>query len=126
MMTFMNFPDPKMVANNLVNGPAFTGVSKDGIIACGGVLVLWKGVGEAWAITSPLVNLYPLTFAKIIKKKLKWIISEFSLCRVQTVVDKEHIISRKWVEWMGFKEEGLMRKYLGGRDFIRYAWIKES
>ena len=126
MMTFLNFPDKKAVANNLVNGPSFTGISEEGIIACGGVLVLWKGVGEAWVITSPLVNLYPLTFAKIVKRKLKQIIIDNNLERVQTVVDKEHIISREWVKWMGFTYEGPMRKYIGGRNFIRYAWIKEN
>jgi RimJ/RimL family protein N-acetyltransferase len=48
------------------------------------------------------------------------------LDRIQTVVDAEHTVSHKWVERMGFKNEGLMRKYLGGRDFYRYALIREK
>lgn len=125
-LTFLNFPNPRLIASNLAKGPAFTGVAPEGIIACGGILPLWKGVGEAWVVTSELVNLYPLTFAKVIWRKLKELIESNSFERVQTTVDKDYTISQAWVDRMGFKNEGLMRKFLGGRDFYRYAFIKEN
>ena len=123
-LTFMNFPTPKLVAQNLARGPAFTGLADGEIIACGGILPLWKGVGEAWVVSSELVSLYPITFAKVIWRKMRSIIGELELERVQTTVDKEHKVSQKWLERMGFKNEGLMRKFLGGRDYYRFAWIK--
>jgi len=125
-LTFMNFPNPRLIASHLAKGPAFTGIAPEGIIACGGILPLWKGVGEAWVVTSELVNLYPLTFAKVIWRKLGELIENNHFERVQTTVDKEHIVSQKWVERMGFQNEGLMRKFLGGRDFYRYSFIKEN
>ena len=124
-LTVMHFPNPKLVAINLSKGPAFTGVANGEIIACGGILPLWKGVGEAWVVSSELVSLYPITFAKVIWRKLKSIIEELELERVQTTVDVEHKVSQKWLERMNFENEGLMRKFLGGRDYYRYAWIKE-
>jgi hypothetical protein len=123
-LTFMSFPAPKLVAQNLARGPAFTGVANGEIIACGGILPLWKGVGEAWVVSSELVSLYPMTFAKVIWRKLKSIIEELELERVQTTVDVEHKVSQKWLERMNFENEGLMRKFLGGRDYYRFAWIK--
>ena len=125
-MTFLNMPDPLSISQFLSKGIAFTLMNEVDIVACGGIVKFWNGVGEAWVVTSHKVNLYPLSFAKTVYRKLQEIINRMDLERVQTVVDVEHITSLKWVEWMGFKKEGLMRKYINGRDFYRYAWIKEN
>ena len=126
MVTFLNFPDPYEVAVNLSKGPAFTGANSDEIIACGGIIPLWKGVGEAWVVTSPLVEKYPFTFAKIIWRRLRALTDIMDLTRVQTTVDAGHEVSIKWLERMGFVNEGEMKRYIGGRDFYRYALIKEK
>jgi len=124
-LTFMNFSNPKAIAINLTKGIAYT-LTNGTPIACGGVMPLWEGVGEGWVVTSELVERYPLTFAKTVWRKMKEIIDEMDLVRVQTLVDAEHTVSMKWVERMGFENEGLMRKYLGGRDFYRYALLREK
>jgi hypothetical protein len=121
----MNFPDPMAMANNLARGPAFT-IANGVPVACGGILPLWKGVGEAWIVSSPLVEKYPITFAKVVWKKLKLLIEIMDLERVQTMVDCNHKVSQEWVKRMGFKKEGKMSKYIGGRDFYRYALVKEK
>lgn len=121
--TFLNFPNPQAIANNLMNGPAFT-LTNGQPIACGGILILWKGVGEGWIITSPEVENHPIVFAKTVWREMERIIRELKLDRVQTLVDSEHKVSQKWVKRMGFHKEGLMVKYIGGRDFFRYALIR--
>lgn len=125
LLTFLNFPNPKNISETLAKGPAFTGLIDEEILACGGIIPFWKGVGEAWVVTSHFVCEYPLFFAKTIWRKLNGLIILMNLERIQTVVDAENIVSRKWVERMGFVNEGPMRKYIGGRTYIRYAWIKE-
>lgn len=124
LVTFQNFINPNAVATNLAKGIAFTGLVNDDVMACGGILPLWKGVGEAWVVTSPLVVSYPTFFAKTIYRKLLAIVEILRLERVQTTVDAEHTVSLGWVEWMGFKQEGLMERYIGGRDFYRYARVR--
>jgi len=124
-LTFMNFPDPSAVARNLASGRAYT-IANGVPIACGGVLPLWKGVGEGWVVTSDLVEKYPLIFAKTVWRAMTELIVDMGLERIQTVVDSEHTVSQRWVERMGFKNEGLMKKYLGGRDFIRYAIVRDK
>jgi len=126
LLTFLNFPNPKNVSETLGKGPAFTGLIDEEILACGGIIPFWKGVGEAWIVSSPLICKYPLFFAKTVWRKLNGLIVSMNLERVQTVIDAEHIVSCKWAERMGFVNEGLMKKYIGGRDYIRYAWIKEK
>jgi len=125
MLTFLNFPNPKILARNLMRGPALTGFSDGEIIACGGIMPLWKGVGEAWVVTSPLVLKCSFSFVKVILRKLPIFSNILELERVQTTVDVEHTTSIKWVERMGFVREGLMHKYINGRDYYRYALIKE-
>jgi len=117
------FPDKDVVAINLSRGYAYTMVCDEGIVACGGIIPLWKGVGEAWAITSELLNMYRLSFAKAARKLVDTAIKELELERIQAVVIEGHKDSIKWVEWIGFEEEGLMRRYIDGRN---YALIKDK
>lgn len=124
--TFGTRGNPEIISEQLSEGMAFTEVCKDGVIACGGVLPIWKGVGEGWAITSDLVCKYPFSFAKIVHKKLGEIIRYYKLDRVQTVVHSEFKTSIKWIERMGFKYEGEMPKYIAGMTYFRYAWIRRN
>lgn len=124
-LTFMNFPNPELIAKSLLRGPAYT-ITNGVPVACGGILPLWEGVGEGWIVTSPLVEKYPYTFAKTVWRETERLIRSLNLDRIQTVVDAEHTVSQIWVERMGFENEGLMKKYLGGRDFFRYALIREK
>jgi len=124
-LTFLNFPKPYAIAVNLLKGKAYT-ITNGQPIACGGILPLWNRVGEGWVVTSHLVEQYPIIFAKTVWRATKRLIESMDLDRIQTVVDAEHTVSQKWVERMGFKNEGLMKKYLGGRDFYRYALVREK
>jgi hypothetical protein len=123
---FSNIPNPMVAAYNLARGPSFTGVYEGEIVGCGGVILFWKGVGEAWLITSPLVDKFRLTFAKTIHRKLEELIKSLDLERVQAIVDAEFKTGQKFIERMGFINEtpSGMKKYIGGRTFYRYALIK--
>ena len=124
MLTYLNFPDPQAMAENLHKGPAETIINSRHIIASYGIVPFWKGVGEAWAVTSDLVTEHGVFFAKTVFRGLVRTMDELKLDRVQTSVDVDHLVSRKWVEWMGFRNEGNMRKYIGGHDYIRYALVR--
>jgi hypothetical protein len=126
MVTFENYANPEQVGRNLLKGMAYTLTTNGEIIACGGVMPFWKGVGEAWVVTSPLVEKYRLAFAKVVHNKLSEIIRRNGYERVQTCVHADFMSSRRWVERMGFKPEGLMKKYIGGQDYVRYAWVREG
>jgi hypothetical protein len=122
-LALLSFPEPMAMARSFLRGPSFTMVNGD-IIACGGVLKLWKGVGEGWLLTSPLIEQHRMAFGRAAVKTINRLMDEMELERLQTMVDAEHWTSRGWLQWMGFKLEGRMAKYVGGRDFIRYAKVR--
>ena len=124
MLTFLNFPNPSAIAKALADGMAYTIVNSKHLVASGGVVPSWKGVGEAWLVSSPLVQEHKIFFLRTVQAELNKMIEEGNFERVQTTVDAEHLVSIKWVKWMGFENEGLMRKFIGGRDFWRYARVR--
>lgn len=125
MLTFLNFPNPRAIAASLARGPAYTAVIDGRILASGGILPFWKGVGEAWIVSSELVSEHRVFFAKAVWRILNQLIIDDGFERVQTTVDAEHKVSIKWLERMGFEYEGTMRKFIGGRDHYRYARVRE-
>lgn len=122
LLSFLNMPDPKTVSRKLACGEAYTILLDGKVMASGGILPLWKGVGEAWAITSDMVESHKLFFGKTALKVFKKALNGFE--RVQTLIDADHAVSMKWAERLGFVNEGLMRKFIGGRDYYRYALIR--
>jgi hypothetical protein len=126
LLTFGTRGDPEIIANQLAHGQAFTGVCEKGLIACAGILPIWKGVGEGWCVGSPLIQHFRFSFPKVIHRKIQEIINFYQLDRLQTIVDRDFIISQKWVERMGFQYEGEMPKYIAGRTYLRYAWVRRG
>ena len=123
-----HLPDPAGMIRQMASlGPFFTMLAAEGIVAIAGVVLVHIGMGEAWVGTSDLVEKYPLSFCRMVKKYLGQIIDDHGLWRVQSHVLAEHDRSHVWTRWLGLEQEGLMRKYgLGGEDYIRYAWVKED
>ena len=122
--TFGTRGNPEVIARQLSQGQAFTGVCEKGFIACAGVLPIWKGVAEGWCVGSPLIQLFRFSFPRVVHKKIQEVINLYKLDRLQTIVDAEFTVSVKWLERMGFRYEGEMEKYIAGRTYLRYAWVR--
>jgi hypothetical protein len=123
-ITFGERGEPELISKQLLQGLAFTGICERGIICCGGVLPIWKGVAEAWCTGSSLIELFRFSFSKVVRKVLIQAIKEYKLDRIQTIVDAEFTTSQLWLKRMGFEDEGAMEKYIAGRTYMRYAWIR--
>jgi len=110
-------------------GPAMTCVDLQGeIVFCCGVHDFWPGVGEVWASFSPLARRYPHTLQAI-----KWVLHElcfkkFNYRRIQAVVGLDDNAAIRFDEkHLGFKKEGIMRRYgPHGEDRILYALLRED
>ncbi len=125
LQTLFELPNPDHVAKLFSTGPAFTGYAHDEMVAAGGIIIMWKGVGEAWTLTSPLVHEYPIFFTRTIRDYLNAMIIKYKFERVQSVVQKDYEMANRWIKTLGFKPEGEMPKYRAGKTFIRYAKIIE-
>jgi len=107
------------------NGAAFTGLYEGKIVGCAGVRVLWKGVGEAWAVFSPnVIHLVKEAYVYV-DKYLQIIMEDHGLWRVQCHVRTDLDIFSHYVENLGFEREGLMRKYgYDGKDRYLYSYVR--
>lgn len=99
---------------------------KGKILLCGGIVHMWPGVGDGWFFfdedTPEIFKEIPKTFVKGVRSYFNWV----PLQRIQTIVDPEFPTAAKFLRFMGFDNEGIMRKYhSNGNDYYRFALIKE-
>lgn len=117
--------DPELyVRAYLQRGPAWSGFVGNRIMGCAGVCVLWRGVGEAWMVTTDLAARMPLAFHRAIASRLDEVMMSMNLWRLQAIIHTEHEVSRRWVRRLGFEEEGTMQRYgPDGKDYVRFARV---
>ena len=105
-------------------GYTWSMVEDDRVLALGGIVPLWSGVGEAWSLMTPEA----LTHIKELHAKAKKVLESFfnqGWQRIQTTVRADFGQGKNWLEHLGFEDEGTMEKYgPDGKDYIRYALVK--
>jgi len=124
-----NSEDFKKWAEINANGAAWTcrRLADGKILACAGVRILWPGCGEAWSIFCDEIVSYKRD-ALVVTLNYFWrVIEDFKLRRVQAYVRADVPVAINFVEHLGFKREGLLRKFgLDGEDQYIYAVILEG
>lgn len=113
----------RYVLSNIKGGPEADAVTvlQDGkILMCMGYLSSLPGVAEVWLFPSIYVEKFPITFVREVSNYLNAIADTFGWHRIQTVTQDtpQH---RKWMKVLGFVEEGIMKNYFQGKDFIMSA-----
>jgi hypothetical protein len=92
------------------------------IIACMGVVRLWKGVGEAWVFTAPGADRFPLLLCRAGLWGLGQALGLLGLHRVQAHVLMDFKPGLRWARYMGFSQEGVCLSYTAdGQDVARFA-----
>jgi len=94
------------------------------IIGCGGIDIMWEGVGEVWLLMSYETDKCMVKSYRLIRNGIKKLINDNNLQRCQgwcrVGFTKGHTLFRH----LGFEPEGIARKYLpDGTDAILYARI---
>lgn len=124
--TLYGFTSAMDLAKIYTKGPAYTMCIDGEIALIAGIIRMWEGVGEAWVIATPLARKHPVSLHKLTLRYMDSIIRDTKLIRVQSIVEVGFEAGHRWIKRLGFKEEGLMRKYFGNRDFIRYSKVQDS
>ena len=99
-------------------GPVWAGVTEGGaLVGCSGLSFLWPGVAMGWAIFDPpALRNYRLTVIRTYRAWIPELMRQHGIQRLHTHVYDDQVLIR-WIEVLGFKREGLMRKYgPGGQD----------
>lgn len=99
---------------------AYTVVYEGRIVACVGIIKMLEGVGQAWAIYPPDIGTYHID-PQITKIKLKELMIEHNLRRVQATARVDYPAASSYLRYLGFKREGIMKKYEPDGDAFLYA-----
>ena len=103
---------------------AYTLVDGEEVLAVGGAHIMWFGVGELWVLVSPEAKRRAAPFARYTKGVIDSILQEHKLRRMQASIHVEDQPAIRFAEWLGFKNEGVMRKYgVEGDDYYRMARV---
>ena len=95
------------------------------ILGMGGIVPVWQGVACGWLLTACGIEHYAKFLHRTVTNVLNLAINDLRLHRIETTILASHSISQRWAERLGFKNEGLMRKFdMNGNDYYRYALIK--
>ena len=91
-------------------------------VVSGGVCPLWSGVAEGWVISSKRIYKNRIKSARLIRKRADILCSANKIWRLQTSVKANFTMGIRFAEFLGFKNEGLMRGYGPDKsDYLRMA-----
>ena len=101
---------------------SFTAILNNKPIVSAGMKMVWGKVAEGWVIGTSEMLKHPITISKVIKKDFARIAKEQDIERIQTAVRKDFKTGIRFVEWLGFEREGLMKKWgFDSSDQYMYA-----
>lgn len=93
-------------------------------VAMMGILPCWPGVSEGWLLAAESIKKHRFFCVRMIKNFIQLNMTQLKINRLQCSVNAVSADNQRFVEWLGFEREGLMRKYgPGGTDFYRYAVV---
>ncbi|MEP4379754.1 MAG: hypothetical protein ABJ215_01135 [Alphaproteobacteria bacterium] len=104
-------------------GAAFTARDDTGVLGCAGVVPLWPGVGQAWAVFSDALLTHPVALTRATERALDHIMAVENMRRVQATVLDGHGAGARWLSFLGFELEGLLLNYGpgGAGDYWMYG-----
>ena len=106
------------------NGQCITGWVDGEVVGCGGIDLMWPGVGEVWMFLSYETDKYPVKSFRVIKKGIKKLINDNDLWRCQAWCRESFTQGHTLFKHLGFKPEGIAEKYMpDGTDAILYAKV---
>jgi hypothetical protein len=106
----------------LLKLPGWALIEDGKTIAAGGIVNLWKGVGEVWVAATNVAQAHPMALARGVIKTLEYVESQGTYHRLQMTTETTPGYLR-WAVFLGFKLEATLHKYLpNGQD--RYLFAK--
>lgn len=107
---------------NLVNsGPAWA-VRLDGkLVAVGGHTPVWRGRTILWGYLGADCGPALPVMTREILRQIRSMEVEFP--RMEAYAERHHEEGHRWLRLLGFKHEGVMRKFCNGADYSMYARI---
>lgn len=105
------------------SGPAITMMDKrDNVLAIGGVLQFWQGVGEAWMMVAPEGRKKKVALFKVMSNFFHDCFSNKLFHRIQASIITTHPEGHRVIMRLGFIPECMMIGYGPKQeDYVRYV-----
>ena len=106
-------------------GASYTGIDdQNNIIACGGIVELWAGHGDAWFFGTEHVPKHIKSVVKTLRKSIEIVAEQKNYKRVSTHVLADWDEAVRFIEFLKFEREGFHPKYGPNEtDYYSYARI---
>ena len=103
-------------------GPHYSMMVDGRVLGCAGVcMITEEHRGVAWALVAKDIGRSFYSFHKSVLNFLE----ESNLVRIETAVQYDFHDGHRWAQLLGFKPEGVMKKYFAdGQDAILYARVR--
>lgn len=107
-------------------GPCVTGLFDGKPVSCGGIWIMWPGVGEQWMINVHDIHKYHIDPQKA-KEWMYEKIHEYKLWRLQTPLRSDFPAGVEYSKWLGFEFEARLEGYHSdGSDALMHKIITEK
>ncbi|PHS25463.1 MAG: hypothetical protein COA84_07555 [Robiginitomaculum sp.] len=113
-----------LMAGGDPDGTAFSCWHGDDVVLIGGIFPMWEGRMTAWLIVGKVPRYGWQNICRAVKACLA---AYADTPRIEATALASEPKAQKFLEWLGFEREGLMRNYgPDGADHIGYARIGSS
>ena len=113
-----------MVDRSIAPELSWSGIHNGHLVGCGGIIPIWDGVAECWLVGGWRLGTHRLSAVRALTATLARQVKEQQLRRLQAVVRADWDEAVRFVEFLRFQREGLLRGYgPDGSDHYVYARI---
>jgi len=113
-----------MVDRSIAPELSWSGIHNGHLVGCGGIIPIWDGVAECWLVGGWRLGTHRLSAVRALTATLARQVKEQQLRRLQAVVRADWDEAVRFVEFLRFEREGLLRGYgPDGSDHYVYARI---
>lgn len=113
-----------MVDRSIAPELSWSGIHNGHLVGCGGIIPIWDGVAECWLVGGWRLGTHKLSAVRALTATLARQVKEQQLRRLQAVVRADWDEAVRFVEFLRFEREGLLRGYgPDGSDHYVYARI---
>lgn len=91
------------------------------VVAIGGHTPVWPGRTILWGYLGADCGPALAVMTKEIRRQVRDMLVEFP--RMEAYAERNHAEAHRWLKLLGFKSEGLMRKFYNDRDYVLYAKV---
>lgn len=108
------------VAAAIDRGPAYAVAHEGRLLAIGGVAIVWPGRGHLWGLLAGGLGVSMTPIHRVVSR----VLAEVDVRRLEAHISCDHPEASRWIEMLGFEQEGVMRAFWKGRDFALYARVR--